>query len=251
MDEVFRKSGFGSERGEIMKTNLNRWRKAQTKEYMHYKQRVTMWESPESWERFLLENFSIDFKTFEDKKIVEIGCGAFGVVHYVNVPSFKVGVEPLCTNYSGLNDEYTCDTYQITSVGEHLPFKPKTFDVALSFNVLDHCFDPHNVLKEINRVLKEEGVLYLNVNSFDLPSWLRSKMSLFDMPHPHHFSHEELLSILEESGFSIDYHSKKRQKIEFKKLSVDFVHKLKYLIAYLLHIRSSFYICSNGGAKWR
>jgi SAM-dependent methyltransferase len=181
---------------EFRRVNLNRWKNAQTKEEAHYRSRKVRWESTESWGRFLMENFSINFEFFKDKRILEIGCGAFGIIHYINVPCYKVRIDPLCSIYKGLNDEYTTQTYQITSTGEYLPFKNDVFDVILSLNVLDHCFNPLNVLKEANRVLKRDGIFLLYLYTFDLPRAIRLRLTLFDGPHPYHFNHVEIATIL-------------------------------------------------------
>jgi 2-polyprenyl-3-methyl-5-hydroxy-6-metoxy-1,4-benzoquinol methylase len=47
---------------------------------------------------------------------------------------------------------------------EKLPFKDNTFDVVLFCDIIEHLiFDPWFVMEEINRVLKPEGNLVLNV----------------------------------------------------------------------------------------
>ena len=228
-----------------MKANLSRWKKAQTTEIVHYESIKTRWESIDSWKRFLRETFFVDFEFFRDKKVLEVGCGAFGIIHYVDVPCFNVGIDPLCSRYIGLNDEHTTHTHQITGIGEHLPFKNEVFDGILSFNILDHCLDPYNVLKEIKRTLKKDGVVLLYLYTFDLPKWLRLRSTLFDRPHPYHFSHDEIISIFKKSGFSIDNQYRKNKKIKFKIFSGDFVHNVKYLVAGLLRIQLSVYVCSK------
>jgi SAM-dependent methyltransferase len=50
-----------------------------------------------------------------------------------------------------------------------LPFGDGTIDIAWAGDVLEHVFDPINMLVEVNRVLKPGGKLYLNVpNEFPL-----------------------------------------------------------------------------------
>lgn len=45
-------------------------------------------------------------------------------------------------------------------IGQRFPFDDGSFDAVLLFDTLEHVFDPCFVLKESNRVLKEDGVLY-------------------------------------------------------------------------------------------
>jgi len=195
-----------------MRVNLSRWKNAQTEEIAYYTSRKVE-SSTASWKAYLTENFSIGFDVFRNKRVLEIGCGAFGIIHYINLPCFRFGIDPLCSIYRRLelNAKYTIQTQQITSVGEHLPFRNEVFDVILSINVLDHCLNPLNVLKEANRVLTGNGIFLLHVNTFDLPRTIRIILGLFDKPHPYHFSHVEIMSMLKEAGFKIYSHNKKDQ----------------------------------------
>jgi ubiquinone/menaquinone biosynthesis C-methylase UbiE len=55
------------------------------------------------------------------------------------------------------------------AVGEDLPFPDNTFDLVTSFQVMEHVQDPGLVIKEIVRVTKKEGIIYINMpnhNSF-------------------------------------------------------------------------------------
>jgi len=49
----------------------------------------------------------------------------------------------------------------IAAVGERIPLKAASIDVAISINALDHCADPRQVIHEISRVLRPRGVLLL------------------------------------------------------------------------------------------
>ena len=226
-----------------MKVNLKRWKNAQTAEIAYYTGRKVDW-SVTSWEAYLKENFSIDFDVFRDKHVLEIGCGAFGIIHYINLPCFRVGIDQLCSIYRrfGLNAKYTIYTNQITSVGEYLPFRNEVFDIILSINVLDHCLNPLNVLKEANRVLKRNCIFLLYLNTFDLPRTIRRILWLFDRPHPYHFTHVEIMSMLKEAGFKIYWQNKKRPNISHKFLMTNFWHYLKCFIGGLLRWRQSFYM---------
>ncbi|MDD5254395.1 MAG: class I SAM-dependent methyltransferase [Candidatus Nanoarchaeia archaeon] len=45
---------------------------------------------------------------------------------------------------------------------ERLPLKDKTFDVIYAGGIIEHVFDTDNFLKELNRILKYNGVLLLD-----------------------------------------------------------------------------------------
>ncbi len=44
-----------------------------------------------------------------------------------------------------------------------LPFKGYTFDIVFCMDVIEHLFDPHMILSEISRVLKNNGFAYFHI----------------------------------------------------------------------------------------
>jgi SAM-dependent methyltransferase len=61
------------------------------------------------------------------------------------------------------------DGVVVCGVPEALPFDTKSVDVALLPHTLDFCDDPHQVLREVNRVLAPEGhVVVLGFNPLSL-----------------------------------------------------------------------------------
>jgi ubiquinone/menaquinone biosynthesis C-methylase UbiE len=96
------------------------------------------------------------------------------------VPCFRVSIDPL---YNYLRQKLRNTTvHLITSIGENCPFKANVFDYVLCINVLDHCIKPEEVLKEIKRILKDGGLLIFHLNTFQLPEFFLSKLSLIDPP---------------------------------------------------------------------
>jgi SAM-dependent methyltransferase len=64
----------------------------------------------------------------------------------------------------------------VLAVNQSLPFKDECFDAVISMDVLEHVTDPFAAAREISRVLKPGGVLYI-----DLP-FLQHEHG-----YPHHF----------------------------------------------------------------
>ena len=94
-------------------------------------------------------------------RILEVGCGAGRVIGLTNANE-KYGIDISKTAIAsalklGINA-------QVVDVDEeNLPFESGYFDGVLAVEILEHVFDPVYVLAEINRVLKEDGVLIVTV----------------------------------------------------------------------------------------
>ena len=121
----------------------------------------------------------------ESIKILQIGPAANGEVHFLSGERFAI--DPLASffkiNFSELIDP---DVKFIDGLGENMPYESDFFDVVLILNVLDHCFDPEKVLKEIFRCLKIEGMLILDVNTYNsFASLLHHLFGFLDKEHPY------------------------------------------------------------------
>ena len=116
------------------------------------------------------EVFGIQVK---GKRILEIGSGlgTFNIVcqqnggdsYGIEPDSMKVGVA-----LDRLDDAGVCRNI-LRGVGEDLPFGDATFDLVVSFQVLEHTQIPEKVLQETVRVLKPGGYIHFvvpNYNSF-------------------------------------------------------------------------------------
>jgi len=105
------------------------------------------------------------------QSILEIGSGVgsfqivakqYGFCCYGVEPNIK-GIKTALLRDKTLNSKLCC------GIGENLPFKDESFDLVVSFQVLEHTQDPKQVLSEAIRVLKPRGHLYFvipNYNSF-------------------------------------------------------------------------------------
>jgi ubiquinone/menaquinone biosynthesis C-methylase UbiE len=77
----------------------------------------------------------------------------------------------------------------IKSYAEKLPFLNNEFDVVFCSNALDHTEKPDMALKEIFRVLKDQGKLILTCEIFN-------EGCERDIAHPHSFTATKLIYLL-------------------------------------------------------
>lgn len=90
---------------------------------------------------------------------------------------------------------------------EKLPFNSKSFDAVISLEVIEHLEKSEYFLKEINRILKKEGVLILSTPNF---AWFPYRLHyLFGKPpylegcHIRHFTFISLTEKLKKTGFKL------------------------------------------------
>ncbi|CEA12804.1 class I SAM-dependent methyltransferase [Methanobacterium formicicum] len=125
------------------------------------------WNSIEKYIEYLRHfkayQFAKDY--IKNKNILEVGCGNGYGTHYLASYAKKISaidiseqnIQYCKENYSKSNIEY------IMGNGIDLPFEKNTFDTIISFQVIEHISPKlvHLYLKEIKRVLKEDGIFIL------------------------------------------------------------------------------------------
>lgn len=93
-----------------------------------------------------------------------------------------------------------------------LPYRDDSFDCVLLIEVIEHVFDILRLLGEINRVLKNDGVLFITTTDFNLLKKIFISFFLFDRyfyptnPHIRFFTKKTLISVLDKRGFKVIYH---------------------------------------------
>lgn len=194
------------ERGVRNESASSHWRRSQQAEtrfweggedrYSHF--------SPSYWERMLQQD-GLDPTFFADARVIELGCGPFGMIHYLDAPREKFGCDPLIGTYRELGLLQDGGVKHLEGRGEHVGLPDGAVDVVISYNVLDHVDDPLACLREANRLLDDGGRLYLNVHAF--PGLLRPVLPLLryvDRPHPWHFSANQVRRLIQRAGFEIE-----------------------------------------------
>ena len=80
------------------------------------------------------------------------------------------------------------------------------FDLVILNHTLEHMDNPVQVLKKVHRILKKDGLVYVDVPNFgSLSSKILGKHWPYLVPeeHKHQFTKKALVQILEKSGFKV------------------------------------------------
>ena len=142
--------------------------------------------------------------------LVEVGCGPFGMTHFMESSSLRIGVEPLAVglNTAGFCQPLGCHSNPnlAAAVGEHTPIASETVGAVICFNMLDHIMAPEVALSECWRILRPGGLLFFNVNV--IRRWFkvtRPILARIDKPHPYHWTLDEVIKMLKSVGFGVLY----------------------------------------------
>lgn len=151
-------------------------------------------------------------KDIEKKKILDIGCstGYFGKL-LKDQGAYVVGVD---ISADAIEDaKKNLDEALVLDVNiERLPHKKGEFDIVVAAEVIQFLYNPEMVLRELNRVLKDDGKLVIttpnllywgNRLKFLKGEFVYQKIGVFDEGHVHFYTNETLKEDLKKSGFKI------------------------------------------------
>ena len=138
-------------------------------------------------------------------KVLDIGCGDGKALLKLKEEGWDTyGVE-----ISDLAAEYVRNTYGLnifTGIVEDAGFKDDFFDAIILSHVIEHLSDPKTTLTEVNRILKNEGILVIsapNANSFEVKHFKKYWIG-WDLPrHFYHFTPNTITSLLNKVGFDV------------------------------------------------
>jgi SAM-dependent methyltransferase len=107
------------------------------------------------------------------ERMCDIGCGFGGVTRfiadYLSV-SEVVGIDYDKDVASSVADQGL--TFHLLDMNrDTIPYPDGYFDLVTSFGVLEHLVHFDNAIEEMNRILKEDGILFINIPN--LGSWLQ------------------------------------------------------------------------------
>jgi SAM-dependent methyltransferase len=201
------------------------------------------------WQRFVLENyygypaaigrhwsgiksvaaFALSFVTAKGVlpyrgmgKILDIGCGGGSYLYRLKQWGWETyGVEP---SETGAKHAQSLGLTIHHGTLQDARFSDGFFDVVRLDNVLEHLRDPKATLKEVSRILKSDGLMYITVpNTRSLVFWLFQE-NWYGLDAPRHvisYSPRTLQFLCDATGFEI-------AAINFKAGPFNFVRSVQY-----------------------
>jgi SAM-dependent methyltransferase len=136
-------------------------------------------------------------------RILDIGCGDGGFLERLRQQGWEVFGTEFSESAYGLATKRGVKIHrgEVASAG----FPDGYFDVVTLWHVLEHLPDPRTDLAEVRRVLRDDGLLVLEVPNIDSPTFRICREHWFplDIPrHIQHFSPTSIQRLLHRVGFS-------------------------------------------------
>ena len=150
-----------------------------------------------------IPKFGLDAAAFAGKRVLDVGCGPVGLIHFLPQAVMRVRLDPLLHIY----EDKLPLPLSVSAAGEQLPLQDCQFDRVICFNALDHMRDPAAALAEMKRVMRPRGVLLLMIHTF--PAWTMPLLAV-DRLHPHHWSHWRFVESVAQEFRVIHEHRERR-----------------------------------------
>ena len=113
-------------------------------------------------------------------KVLEVGCGAGHILE--RIPEGKLyGIDISEIQIKRAKERLGDKAELKKSPGEQIPFEDKFFDKMLCSEVIEHVLDPVPLLKEMKRVLKDDGVLSLSIPNENLINSTKKLLKTFGL----------------------------------------------------------------------
>lgn len=107
--------------------------------------------------------------------VLEVGCGAGHILERIKNGKLY-GVDISAVQIERAKKRLGNKAELIKCAGEALPFADKFFDRILCTEVFEHVLDPMAILHELNRTLKDDGIISLSVPNENLINFTKKAL---------------------------------------------------------------------------
>jgi 2-polyprenyl-3-methyl-5-hydroxy-6-metoxy-1,4-benzoquinol methylase len=159
---------------------------------------------------FVTEKVNVDFKVLwlknrKEKKLLDIGCGNGVFIDDMN----DLGWTTTGIDFDGDAVDYCLKKGLNAKKGDlkGLSFPSESFDVITLNHVIEHLYDPAEVLQECFRILKPGGEVVIttpNAQSWMFNFWFKDSWYALQAPaHLHIFNLRNLITLFNNKGFAV------------------------------------------------
>jgi ubiquinone/menaquinone biosynthesis C-methylase UbiE len=144
------------------------------------------------------------------KRILDVGCGMGGTLQYLaGIPGVEklFGIDPSPFAIEEAKRRFP-EAELVVGYGEDMSAIPAgAVDAVVAAAVIEHVYDTHQVLNEVNRVLQPGGVAAFYTTDFNLPKKVLAALFVFEKcfdvcsGHIRFFTKKSLTAVLAEHGF--------------------------------------------------
>lgn len=137
-------------------------------------------------------------KSLIKKKMIEIGCGNGTIIQHLRNNGIRIeGGDVSLYGLQRCKQQVNAPLYHINAL--QTPFPDNSYDIIGLFDVLEHIEEDQKLLKEMYRICKKDGILFITVPAFQF-LW-----SYFDIysKHKRRYSKENLIKKVTDAGFKI------------------------------------------------
>jgi len=149
------------------------------------------------------------------ERLLDIGCGDGTLGHFAKNKYKEVYGIDISEEALRIAEKRGIIVKKVNLNEEKLPFENEYFDAVTCLDVIEHVFEPRDLIKEINRVLKRGGILIISTPNI---RYWRHIFSLtvkgrfpktsgdtehWDGGHLHYFTYKDIELLLSEHGFEV------------------------------------------------
>jgi SAM-dependent methyltransferase len=128
--------------------------------------------------------------------VLDVGCGAGNMIHHLSRYGTVIGIDnnpvPLEIAHQRGYDARLADA-------EDMPFEDESFHLVTALDVIEHCDDDLQILRECHRVCTDGGWIAITVPAFQ---WLWSNNDVIN-DHKRRYSRSDLRARVTEAGFAV------------------------------------------------
>ena len=141
--------------------------------------------------------------TLDGKRVADVGCGDgfidLGLAHRVPLERLTgFDVNPVDTGHllrvageAGVATEIPPNVEFVVSEPQRVPAETNSYDAVVTWSAFEHIAEPISVLGEINRILRPDGVMFLQLWPFFHSARGSHLWDWFDHDYPNLLNHED------------------------------------------------------------